>query len=168
MLRHAQAMRNHVSCLRLRNFDHHSKRKVTTTRIAVVQVLELINAFRNRGHFAALLDPLGAERISSWLPDKKDEYPDVIQALKNYPYPIDLKPFKLEKVSLGDKVDLGKSEQYNKFNDLTLRELVAQLVDCYCGSVGVELSHIENSKYICIYILIFISYNHSSRPCTFK
>lgn len=147
MLHHAHRGSSFNRSLRiLRSKYANGKRFVTTTRVAAVHVLELINAFRNRGHFAAMLDPLGAERIASWLPSKVEEFPDVIQLLKNYPYPLDLRPFKLDMVSLGDKVDLGKSDQYGKFNDLTLRELVASLTDCYCGSVGVEYSHIENSK----------------------
>lgn len=108
-----------------------------------VQVVDMISAFRNRGHFAALLDPLGPQRLSP----RGDESPDIVQLLKNYPYPLDLTPFGLhlfeKEKALAERLDLGG--RYSAFDGLSLRELISTLVDAYCGSVGIEYNHLENS-----------------------
>lgn len=90
-----------------------------------VRVLQLIAAYRNRGHEVANLDPLGIIT------------PETIT---------DLDPFyhELEGEDLDKSFNVG---QYGGGNEtMILRDLVASLKRTYCGSIGAEYMHITNSE----------------------
>ena len=73
-----------------------------------IKVVDLINTFRNRGHFAANLDPLGSGRKPFWLPQSEKDFPDVVSLLKDYPHSLDLRRFHLQSEDLDSPVDLGQ------------------------------------------------------------
>ena len=85
-------------------------------------------------------------RVASWLPNNEEDHPDVVAVLKNYPQNIDLYPFQLHNVDPNTKLDFSGIEIYERFHGLTLKDIVTCLVSSYCGTVGVEFTHIENIK----------------------
>lgn len=93
-----------------------------------VKVLQLIGAYRNRGHEAVLLDPLGLVE------------PDTIK---------DLDPgyHDLEGSDLDESFNVGSYAAGNE--TMVLRDLVASLKRTYCGSIGVEYMHISNNEEKC-------------------
>lgn len=106
------------------------------------------------GHFAASLDPLSSpvfhksvnvERKAAWLPDNPLLYPDIVKLLRNYPN-LDLSPFGLDNVPrdkqfyLGDEVRTDTRKQ-----SYSIDEVVDIYRRSYCGHVGVEIAHIENT-----------------------
>lgn len=120
---------------------------------ATVHALNMVHAFRNRGHFAATLDPLsqiyndtngyGTKlRNSSWLPSDISVHPDVCRSLARTPF--DLEPFQLHKISPEKLIDLGDEFSFNGKCQWTAVQLIEFLRNIYCGSVGVEFAHIEN------------------------
>lgn len=123
------------------------------------KVLRLISAFRDRGHYAAQLDPLSkqeeagdyVERSNSWLPRDASEHPDVVRLLRNYSTKgiLDFDPFDLQNEIQPNAVfqlngELKERGQENKW--WSLEELVKSLVSTYCSTVGVEFSHIESDR----------------------
>lgn len=89
------------------------------------RVMRLINAFRSHGHHQAKLDPLGSER-----PRRPD--------------------LELSFHGLSDK-DLNTVFSCNNFLGLnkpqaTLAEIYQALKETYCGSTGVEYTHITNTE----------------------
>lgn len=89
-----------------------------------VQVLQLIGAYRNRGHEVASLDPLGLTEL---------------ETIK------ELDPFyhELEGSDLDASFNVGSYFASNE--TMVLRDLIASLKRTYCGSVGAEYMHITNT-----------------------
>jgi len=89
-----------------------------------VQVLQLIGAYRNRGHEVASLDPLGLTKL---------------ETIK------ELDPFyhELEGSDLDASFNVGSYAASNE--TMVLRDLIASLKRTYCGSVGAEYMHITNT-----------------------
>jgi len=89
-----------------------------------VKVLQLIGAYRNRGHEVAALDPLGLTTI---------------ETIK------ELDPFyhDLEGSDLDASFNVGSYAASNE--TMILRDLVASLKRTYCGSIGAEYMHITNT-----------------------
>ncbi|MFP1984055.1 2-oxoglutarate dehydrogenase E1 component [Lonsdalea quercina] len=90
-----------------------------------VKVLQLINAFRFRGHQHANLDPLGL-----W---KQEAVPDLDLAYHN-----------LTEADLDDTFNVG-SFAIGK-ETMKLRDLYAALRQTYCGPIGAEYMHITNTE----------------------
>ena len=125
------------------------------------RMVQMIRAFRFRGHFAASLDPLSSvqdqlpdkthrfERKLAWLPSDKSKHPDVLRFLRsaNGNGEHDFSIFHLDNIPRDKHFYMGDEFKVtNKYN-WTLNELVSCLKDAYCGSVGVESSHIENDTH---------------------
>jgi len=89
-----------------------------------VAVMELIAAFRSRGHQKAKIDPLGLSQTS--------EVPS-----------LDLPYHKLSNADLDTVFQTG-STFFDMKAEASLREILAALESTYCGSVGVETMHITN------------------------
>jgi 2-oxoglutarate dehydrogenase E1 component len=83
-----------------------------------VKVCRLIQAYRSRGHLAANLDPLGRPR---------PEVPDLALAA-----------FKLSAADLTEPVP-----NFSRTGQVTLEELVAELKQLYCATVGYQFSHLD-------------------------
>ena len=90
-----------------------------------VKVLQLINAFRFRGHQHANLDPLDL-----W---KQEAVPDLDLAYHN-----------LTEADLDDTFNVG-SFAIGK-ETMKLRDLYAALRQTYCGPIGAEYMHITNTE----------------------
>lgn len=90
-----------------------------------IAVLQLIAAYRNRGHQKAKLDPLGLA--------KREEVPDL--ALEAH----GLSKSDLDAVFNTGNLAIGKTEA-------TLGEMVATMEAIYCGSIGAEYMHIVDTK----------------------
>ncbi|OUY06000.1 2-oxoglutarate dehydrogenase E1 component [Acinetobacter populi] len=90
-----------------------------------IAVLQLIAAYRNRGHQKAKLDPLGLA--------KREDVPDL--ALEAH----GLSKSDLDTVFNTGNLAIGKSEA-------TLGEMVADMEATYCGSIGAEYMHIVDTK----------------------
>ncbi|PKF60431.1 2-oxoglutarate dehydrogenase E1 component [Psychromonas sp. psych-6C06] len=90
-----------------------------------VKVLQLIGAYRNRGHEVAALDPLGLTKN---------------ETIK------ELDPFyhDLEGSDLDASFNVGSYAASNE--TMVLRDLVASLKRTYCGSLGAEYMHITNTE----------------------
>jgi 2-oxoglutarate dehydrogenase E1 component len=90
-----------------------------------VKVLQMINAFRFRGHQNANLDPLGL-----WQREKVRELDLAYHGLDDVDKS---KEFNVGSFAIGkDKMPLG--------------ELYAALKETYCGSIGAEYMHITNTE----------------------
>ncbi|OTG98492.1 2-oxoglutarate dehydrogenase E1 component [Acinetobacter sp. ANC 4654] len=90
-----------------------------------IGVLQLIAAYRNRGHQKAKLDPLGLA--------KREDVPDLDLASHG------LTKSDLDTVFNAGNLALGKSEA-------TLGEMVNAMEATYCASIGVEYMHIVDTK----------------------
>ena len=90
-----------------------------------VRVLQLIGAYRNRGHEVAMLDPLGLSKHNS-VNDLDPFYHDLAGA------------------DLDASFNVGSYAMSNE--TMLLRDLVSSLKRTYCGSIGVEYMHITNSE----------------------
>ena len=88
-------------------------------------VLQLIAAYRNRGHQKAKLDPLGLA--------KREDVPDLDLASHG------LTKSDLDTVFNAGNLALGKT-------DATLGEMVDAMEATYCASIGVEYMHIVDTK----------------------
>ncbi|MEI6897685.1 MAG: 2-oxoglutarate dehydrogenase E1 component [Psychromonas sp.] len=90
-----------------------------------VKVLQLIDAYRNRGHEVADLDPLGLTKL---------------EQIK------ELDPFHhdLEGSDLDASFNVGSYAAANE--TIILRDLVASLKRTYCGSLGAEYMHITDTE----------------------
>jgi len=86
-------------------------------------VLELINAYRVRGHLIADLDPLHAVKVS-------------------YNAELDIETYGLTIWDLDREFDAGTL----KTGPATLREIIEMLRRAYCGTVGIEYRHIQNRE----------------------
>ena len=89
-----------------------------------IQAVTLIRAYRTRGHLAANLDPLGLEPPKHQ-PELQPEYYGFTEADLDRP------------IFLANR--LGREVA-------TLREVIAQLRETYCGSVGIEFMHIQDPE----------------------
>ena len=86
-----------------------------------IRALQLIRAYRVRGHLEADLDPLGLE--------KRGPYPEL--DYRSYGFA---------------EADLDREIFFNGLFDLErarLREIIAILRRTYCGKIGVEYMHIQ-------------------------
>lgn len=90
-----------------------------------IAVLQLISAYRHRGHQKANLDPLGLA--------KREHVPDLELAAHG------LSKSDLDTVFNTGDLAVGKVEA-------TLSEIITFLEDIYCQSIGVEYMHIVDSK----------------------
>ncbi|MGH7964274.1 MAG: 2-oxoglutarate dehydrogenase E1 subunit family protein, partial [Candidatus Binatia bacterium] len=86
------------------------------------RVLQLINAYRVRGHFEANLDPLGIA--------PKRSHPE-----------LDLAYYGFVREDLGREFVIG---QLFGLPALTLRGILSTLRETYCGTVGIEYMHIQD------------------------
>jgi 2-oxoglutarate dehydrogenase E1 component len=89
-----------------------------------VRVLQLINAYRFRGHQAAHLDPLDAS--------EKPEIPE-----------LDPRYHGLSDADLDTVFETGSLVGPRR---ATLREILAILTDTYCGTLGAEYMHITDTR----------------------
>src|ERR1043165_4766544 len=87
-------------------------------------VLEMINAYRVRGHLIADLDPLHAVKVS-------------------YNAELDIETYGLTIWDLDREFDAGT---LGSLGTATLREIIATLRKAYCGTVGVEYRHIQSRE----------------------
>jgi 2-oxoglutarate dehydrogenase E1 component len=93
----------------------------TSVRLLSERVQRLVEAYRELGHLAANLDPLGL--------------------VKRKPPPLALEDFGLE----AEDLDLVfSSENVAGPDRTTLRDLVQLLHETYCRSIGVELAHLHD------------------------
>ena len=92
-----------------------------------VRVVQLIQAYRNRGHQAAKLDPLGMmER--ALVPDLTLEYHG-------------LSKDDLKTVFKTDTLEIGVDEA-------SLQDIIDALQSIYCGELGIEYNYIDENIYI--------------------
>ncbi len=108
-----------------RNLSRHSEVESSVSNEKQSKVIRLIQAFRNRGHQQANLDPLNL--------DVREEIED-----------LDIKFHGLEEADLDtffytDTLQIGKSKA-------TLKEILESLKKIYCGNIGIEYNHIVNSE----------------------
>lgn len=89
-----------------------------------VQVLQLIHAFRGRGHQHAKLDPLGLM--------EREQVPD-----------LDLQFHGLSRADLDTVFQTGSL--FIGQEEAPLKDIIAALETTYCGSVGAEYMHIVNT-----------------------
>ena len=89
-----------------------------------IQAVTLIRAYRTRGHLAANLDPLGLEP-PKLQPELQPDYYGFADADLDRP------------IFLANR--LGREVA-------TLRDIIAQLRETYCGSVGIEFMHIQDPE----------------------
>ncbi|MEX3012967.1 hypothetical protein AB3538_17985 [Acinetobacter baumannii] len=87
--------------------------------------LQLIAAYRNRGHQKAKLDPLGLA--------KREDIPDLDLSAHG------LTKSDLDTVFNTGNLEIGKSEA-------TLAEMIEAMEAIYCGSIGVEYMHIVDKR----------------------
>jgi len=90
-----------------------------------IGVLQLIAAYRNRGHQKAKLDPLGLA--------KREDVPDLDLAAHG------LTKSDLDTVFNTSNLEIGKAEA-------TLGEMVETMEAIYCSSIGAEYMHIVDTK----------------------
>lgn len=90
-----------------------------------VKVLQLINAFRFRGHQHANLDPLGL-----W---QREQVPDLDPAYHNLTEADFRETFNVGSFAIGKET-------------MKLGDLYAALKQTYCGSIGAEYMHITNTE----------------------
>jgi 2-oxoglutarate dehydrogenase E1 component len=98
-----------------------STQELTTKVITRARVVQLVNAYRVRGHLFAHVDPLGVAPSA--------------------PPELDLANFELHESDLDKQfptVDLAGTPP-----TLSLREIIGRLEETYCRSIGVEFTHVE-------------------------
>src|SRR5437667_1646047 len=98
--------------------DEESLRRATTDSI---RALQLIRAYRVRGHLEADLDPLGLE--------KRGPYPE-----------LDYKSYGFTEADLDREIFINNLLGHER---ATLRQIIAILRATYCGTIGVEYMHIQ-------------------------
>jgi len=89
---------------------------------ASIHALQLIRAYRARGHQVADLDPLGIQ--------KQEAHPE-----------LDYKTHGFTEADLDKEIRLAGVLGLEK---ATLREIIAALKDTYCGTIGVEFTHVQD------------------------
>ncbi|RNF51033.1 2-oxoglutarate dehydrogenase E1 component [Marinomonas hwangdonensis] len=105
-----------VSTKSVASSDHEQKQ---------INVLQLINAYRVRGHQHASLDPLGLQ--------KREKVAD-----------LDIGYHQLTGADLDTEFNVG-SLFFNK-ESLKLSEIISELEKTYCGSIGYEFMHIVDTQ----------------------
>lgn len=121
-----------------------------------VKMFRMIRVFRSGGHFAANLDPLTTylnecdttrykKRKLAWLSNYGEEEPTIVQFMNNG-QGMDFSVFELHDTPKDKPYYLGDLafSKYRSF--VTVSELVGLLMQCYCGSVGVEIMHIKDNN----------------------
>jgi 2-oxoglutarate dehydrogenase E1 component len=98
--------------------DEDALRRATTDSI---RVLQLIRAYRVRGHLEADLDPLGLE--------KRGPYPE-----------LDFRSYGFTESDLDREIFIANLFGRER---ASLREIIAILRETYCGRIGVEYMHIQ-------------------------
>ena len=95
---------------------------------AQMRVLDLISAYRHRGHRKARLDPLGL-----W---QRDAVPELALAYH-----------RLSEADLDSVFDTGSSQFFDgsAHGRAPLRDIVAALENTYCGTLGAEYTHITDA-----------------------
>lgn len=121
---HSQA-RDYFRRLAKESTRYHTSVSDPTIDAKQVKVLQLINAFRFRGHQNANLDPLGL-----W---KREAVPDLDPTFHN-----------LTKEDFDETFNVG-SFAIGK-ETMKLSELYEHLKRIYCGSIGAEYMHITNTE----------------------
>ncbi|HTV89398.1 MAG TPA: 2-oxoglutarate dehydrogenase E1 component [Stellaceae bacterium] len=91
------------------------------TAADLIRVLNLVRAYRVRGHLEADLDPLGLE--------PRGQHPE-----------LDYRTYGFTEADLDREIFLNNILGRER---ATLRELIAQLRAIYCGKIGVEYMHIQ-------------------------
>lgn len=86
-------------------------------------VFDLVHSYRELGHCEATIDPLGSQRPEQPL--------------------LRLSEFNMTEADLDRKVGVGG---FLGQTDGTLRDLVAKLRETYCGTMGVEFTHVSNKS----------------------
>ena len=86
-----------------------------------IRALQLIRAYRVRGHLEAALDPLGLER--------RGPYPE-----------LDYRTYSFTNADLDREIFINNLFGRER---ATLREIIAILRETYCGRIGVEYMHIQ-------------------------
>ena len=123
-----------------------------------LKLLKLIQAFRLQGHFAANLDPLGAdkwnditssrrdnpERRARWLPDNPQDDPTIVRLLLDYNKgTINMAEFELEGIPVDKEFYVADTKWRGRNSNWSIASLIKAMSNAYCGSVGVEFGHIE-------------------------
>ncbi|MDD9339414.1 2-oxoglutarate dehydrogenase E1 component [Providencia heimbachae] len=121
---HSQA-RDYFRRLAKDSTRYHTSVSDPTIDAKQVKVLQLINAFRFRGHQNANLDPLGL-----W---KRESVPDLDPVFHN-----------LTKEDFNETFNVG-SFAIGK-ETMKLSDLYEELKRIYCGSIGAEYMHITNTE----------------------
>jgi 2-oxoglutarate dehydrogenase E1 component len=98
---------------------------ISAHAVEQVKVLELISAFRYRGHRQADLDPLGLV--------ERPPAPD-----------LDYTHYGFTEADLGRRFNTGSL--FGISQEAPLGEIVDLLQETYCGSIGVELTHITSTE----------------------
>jgi 2-oxoglutarate dehydrogenase E1 component len=88
-----------------------------------VRVMKLINAYRGRGHLIAKTNPIRPRRM--------------------HQCDLHLDYFGLEEADLEKEFDVGNEIRIGKAK---LKDIIAQLEETYCGSIGAEYRNIPNSQ----------------------
>jgi len=116
----------------------------------ILRLSNLINSFRHRGHFAAMLDPIRGSCHQKLHPNEPIEWSidpdnvDVVLLLKNYPESMDLTVFGLEGVDINEKFQVG-DEFLGRFKRMwSIAEIVEFMRGSYCGAIAVEYTHLSD------------------------
>ena len=97
--------------------------EINTTHLKQVKVIQLIQAYRNRGHQKAKLDPLGLKLVRHC-----DDLDLEFHGLDNSD---------LSELFETDTLKIGK-------NNATLSEIIDGLEKIYCGTLGIEYNYISS------------------------
>ena len=89
-----------------------------------VAAARLVDAYRQRGHFAASVDPLGL-----WQPPR--------------PHDLDLAAYGIDAGSMDCEIAVPSGLNVSP---ATPRGLLARLNEIYCGSIGFDCAHVENAE----------------------
>ncbi|MCC6170611.1 MAG: 2-oxoglutarate dehydrogenase E1 component, partial [Gammaproteobacteria bacterium] len=143
----SQAWREYFAGLAVGGFGEHSHRSIqhgiaerarlprvaTTSDVASTAasakqgaVSRLIQIYANRGHLVANLDPLGLTR-------------------RERPKVLDLDYFGLSEADLDTEFFTG-SRVDKVVKRARLRDIIGQLTQIYCGTVGAEFAHVSNTE----------------------
>jgi len=121
-------------------------RRLTTIAL---RLSNMINAFRHRGHFAAMLDPLRGSSHKKLNPHEpiywvNTDAVDVCRLLKDYPDRLDLTVFGLEEVDPNERFAIGHEFLAHPKKDWSISEVVEFMRATYCGSTAVEYTHLSD------------------------
>ena len=133
------------------------------TTIAL-RLSNMINAFRHRGHFAAMLDPLRGSSHKKLNPHEPIYWVNtdavdvcrcchnnclllmltVCRLLKDYPDRLDLTVFGLEDVDPNERFAIGHEFLAHPKRDWSIHDVVEFMRATYCGSTAVEYTHLSD------------------------